>query len=273
MAAISRSHRTRASQRGGIFFRLLFLVCFLSLIFLVYLARHPLMRMAGNSWTVDEGPVASDAIVMLGDDNYSGDRAARAADLLKAGWAPRVVASGRYLRPYASVAELEARDLADHGVPPTAIVRLDHRAEDTREECMVIGQLISARGWKRIILVTSNFHTRRARYICARTLPSGTVLRVVAAHDSDFDPDYWWRSRLDVKIFAHELVGMLVAMWEMRHSDVQTADSAALGRSPAGGWRIGRFLYSACLQVVAGGIQHEAAALVARLQTACAGGL
>jgi vancomycin permeability regulator SanA len=251
MPAIPRSHRNRASQRGGIFFRLLFLLCFLFLIFLVYLARHPFLRVAGNFWTVDEGPVASDAIVMLGDDNYSGDRAARAADLLKAGWAPRVVASGRYLRPYASVAELEARDLADHGVPASAIVRLDHRAEDTREECIAIGEFISARGWKRIILVTSNFHTRRSRYICARTFAAGTVLRVVAAHDSDFDPDNWWRSRLGVKIFAHELFGMLVAMWEMRHSDVQTADSTALEGWPAGSWQIGRFRYSACLQVVA----------------------
>ena len=228
MPALPRTHRPRASQRGGIFFRLLFLLCFLFLIFLVYLARHPLMRMAGSFWTVDEGPVVSDAIVILGDDNYGGDRAARAADLLKAGWAPRVVASGRYLRPYASIAELEARDLTDHGVPATAIVRLDHRAEDTREEAIAISQLISSRGWKRIILVTSNFHTRRSRYICERTFPPGTVLRVVAAHDSDFDPENWWRSRLGIKIFAHELVGMLVAMWEMRHSDVQTSGSAAL---------------------------------------------
>ncbi len=251
MPTLPRYNGPQKSQRGGIFFRLLFLLCFLFLIFLVYLARHPLLRIAGNFWTVDDGPVAADAIVMLGDDNYSGDRAARAADLLKAGWAPRVVASGRYLRPYASVAELEARDLTDHGVPATAIVRLDHRAEDTREECVAIGQLISARGWKRIILVTSNFHTRRSRYICSRTFPPGTVLRVVAARDSDFDPDNWWRTRLGVKIFAHELVGMTVAMWEMRHSDVQTSDFAALVRLPSDGWRIGRFRYSACLQVLA----------------------
>ena len=229
----------------------MFLMGFLFLIFLVYLARHPLMRMAGSFWTVDEGPVASDAIVILGDDNYGGDRAARAADLLKAGWAPRVVASGRYLRPYASIAELEARDLTDHGVPATAIVRLDHRAEDTREEAFAISQLISSRGWKRIILVTSNFHTRRSRYICERTFPPGTVLRVVAARDSDFDPESWWRSRLGIKIFAHELVGMLVAMWEMRHSDVQTSGSAAFGAPSADGCRFGRFRYGACLQVVA----------------------
>jgi uncharacterized SAM-binding protein YcdF (DUF218 family) len=227
MAASLRSHRLSTSQRGGIFFRLLFLMSFLFLLFLVYLARHPLMRLAGSFWIVDEGPVAADAIVILGDDNYNGDRATRAAELLKAGWAPRVVASGRYLRPYASIAELEERDLTDRGVPVTAVVRFAHRAENTHDEALAISQLISSRGWKRIILVTSNFHTRRARYICERTFPPSTVLRVVAARDSDYDPDNWWRTRLGMKIFAREAVGMLVAIWELRHSDVRTSDSRA----------------------------------------------
>jgi hypothetical protein len=222
-----------ASQRGGIFFRLIFLIFFLCLLFLLYLARNPLLRMAASFWIVDEGPVASDAIVILGDDNYNGDRATRAAELLKAGWAPRIVASGRGLRSYASVAELEEHDLTDRGVPVTAIVRFAHRAEDTREEAAAISQLISARGWKRIILVTSNYHTRRARYICERTFSPGTVLRVVAARDSDFDPDNWWHTRLGIKIFGHELVGMVVAMWEMRRNNAQTSDSGALEFRPA----------------------------------------
>jgi uncharacterized SAM-binding protein YcdF (DUF218 family) len=215
----------RAAQRGGIFFRLLFLLCFLFLIFLVYLARHPLLHLAGSLWIVDQGPVAADAIVILGDDNYQADRATRAAELIKAGWAPRVIASGRYLRPYASIAELEEHDLVDRGVPQTAVVRFAHRAENTRDEAMAVSQLISSRGWKRIIVITSNYHTRRSRYICERSFPSGTVLRVVAARDSDFDPDNWFRTRLGVKLFAHELVGMIVSIWELRHEDVRTASA------------------------------------------------
>jgi uncharacterized SAM-binding protein YcdF (DUF218 family) len=233
MAASPRAKVTRASQRGGIFFRLLFLVFLLFLVLLVYLARHPLLRMAGSFWVVDEGPVASDAIVILGDDNYEGDRATRAAELLKAGWAPRIVASGRGLRSYASVAELEEHDLTDRGVPITAVVRFAHRAENTRDEAAAISQFISSRGWKRIILVTSNYHTRRARYICERSFPPGTELRVVAARDSDFDPENWWRTRLGIKIFTHELVGMIVAMWEMRNNSMQTSDSADLELHPS----------------------------------------
>jgi len=225
ITTLARSHSGTTSERGGIIFRLLFLIAFAVLVFLLYLARHPLMRMAGNFWVVDEGPVASDAIVILGDDNYPADRATRAAELIKAGWAPRVIASGRYLRPSASIAELEEHDLMDRGVPQTAIVRLAHRAENTHDEAEAISQFIASKGWKRIIVVTSNYHTRRSRYICERLFPPGTALRVVAARDSDFDPDSWWHTRLGVKIFAHELVGMIVAMWELRHQDAQTSSA------------------------------------------------
>jgi uncharacterized SAM-binding protein YcdF (DUF218 family) len=224
--------RPTGSERGGIFFRLLFLLALAVLIFVAYLARHPLMRMAGSVWVVDEGPLASDAIVILSDDNYQADRATRAAELIKAGWAPRVIASGRYLRPYASVAELEEHDLIDRGVPQTAIVPLAHRAENTREEAEAIRQFIGSKGWKRIIVVTSNYHTRRARYICERVFSPGTVLRVVAAPDSEFDPDNWWRTRLGVKIFAQEVVGMIVAIWELRHQEARTSSAHTSDASP-----------------------------------------
>jgi uncharacterized SAM-binding protein YcdF (DUF218 family) len=218
----------RGAQRGGIFFKFLFLLCFLCFVLAIYLIRHPLLRLAGGFWIVDDGPAYSDAIVILGDDNYAGDRAARAAELFKAGWAPRVVASGRFLRPYASITDLEERDLKNDGVPQQAIVRFQHHAENTREEAEALRQLILQQGWKRILLVTSNYHTRRARYICARTLPSGTVLRVVGANDSEYDPNRWWKTRRGVVIFSHELAGMFVSLWEMRRRDVQTVDSGLL---------------------------------------------
>jgi uncharacterized SAM-binding protein YcdF (DUF218 family) len=218
----------RNAQRGGILFKFVFLLCFLCFVFMLYLARHPLLRLAGEFWIVDDGPAYSDAIVVLGDDNYGGDRAARAAELFKAGWAPRVVASGRFLRPYASITDLEEHDLKSDGVPQEAIIRFQHNAENTREEAAALRQLILQQGWKRILLVTSNYHTRRSRYICARSFPAGTVLRVVPARDTDYDPDDWWQTRRGLVIFSHELVGMLVSIWEMRHRAVQTTDSALL---------------------------------------------
>lgn len=229
MAYPPRPHSIEPAQRGGILFRLMFLVFLLCALFVLYLVRRPLYRLAGHFWVVDEAPVASDAIVMLGDDNYNGDRAARAAELFKAGWAPVVVASGRYLRPYASMAELEEHDLIGHGVPRSAVVRYAHFAENTRDEAFELRELIVERGWKHILLVTSDYHTRRSRYICTRAFPPGTILRVVAARDSEYDPDRWWHTRQGQKLFLHEVVGMVVALWEMRQASPDQSESASVG--------------------------------------------
>ncbi|HKQ88988.1 MAG TPA: YdcF family protein [Candidatus Acidoferrales bacterium] len=213
-------------QRGGIFSRLLFLLCFAFFCCLIYIVRHPLLRLAGGFWIVNDPPKPSDAIVMLSDDDYQADRAAHAAELYRAGWAPRVIASGRLLRPYAGIAELEEHDLESRGVPANAVVRLPGADRNTRQECQNIGQFVAAHGWKRILLVTSNYHTRRARYICSRVLPSGTTLIVSAARDTDYDPQTWWTTRQGMKMFFQESSGMIAAMWELRHSDVQTSDEA-----------------------------------------------
>ena len=214
----------REPQRGGIIFKFLALCVTSALVFALYLARHPLLGLMGRALVLDDSPRASDAIVILGDDNYNGDRAARAAELMKAGWAPRVVASGRYLRPYASIAELEQHDLTDRGVPASAVVRFPQHADNTREECAAVSGLLASHGWKHVLLVTSNYHTRRADYICSRLLPRGTELRVVAAQDSEFRPDNWWETRKGLRIFFHEIGGFVVAFWEMRHNSVQTED-------------------------------------------------
>lgn len=206
------------AQRGGIIAKLIGLFVLLLLLGVAYLARHPLLRAAGRFWIVDEAPQTSDAILILGDDNYSADRAARAAELYHAGWASRIVASGRSLRPYASVAELMQRDLVQRGVPAGAVIRFPHRANDTREEIISLSRLCSEQGWRRILLVTSSYHTRRARYIAERTMPSSTQVRVSAARDTDYDPDSWWQTHLGMRIFFHETVGMAAAMWELRRS-------------------------------------------------------
>lgn len=206
----------RRAERGGIISKGIFLIFLVFVVLLLYVARHPLLRVCGRIWIVDEDPVRSDAIVVLGDDNYNGDRATRAAELLKAGWAPRIVASGRFLRAYASIAELTEHDLKDRGVPVDAIVKVTHRAENTKDEIGVIRGIAAEKHWKKLLIVTSNYHTRRTAFICGRMFPPEIEVRVIAAPDADYNPDTWWESRLGIRLFFHELGGYIVAMWEVR---------------------------------------------------------
>jgi uncharacterized SAM-binding protein YcdF (DUF218 family) len=204
----------KAGERGGIIFRFLLLLAFTALVAIVYLARYPLMRAAGNFLVVEDPVAHSDAIIVLGDDNYWGDRATRAAELWRQGDAPVVVASGRRLRPYAGVAELIAHDLQSHGVPMSSVVPLDHDAADTREEAIALRGLAEQRHWHRLIVVTSNYHTRRARYIFLKVFPGEASIEVVPAADRFYDPDTWWEHRASLKIFVLEWAGYVEAHWE-----------------------------------------------------------
>jgi uncharacterized SAM-binding protein YcdF (DUF218 family) len=209
-------------QRGGVIFKLLFLIFFVVLLAILYLVRVPLLRFAGEFWIVDDAPESSDVIIVLSGDNYDAVRAARAAALFRAGMAPHVVATGRSLRSYATTTDLMKRDLVDHGVPAAAIIPLTHRADDTREEAVAVSEFVHTHGWKKILLVTSNYHTRRSEYIYERILPPGTQLRVISAPDIEYDPQSWWRTREGLKIFFHEAGGYLAALWEMRHNNART---------------------------------------------------
>jgi uncharacterized SAM-binding protein YcdF (DUF218 family) len=216
----------RRSEHGGIFFRLISLLFFFGFIALLYMARHPLLRFAGEFWVVDEPAAQSDALIVLGDDNYAADRAFRAAELYREGVAPMAVVSGRMLRKDVSLADVMGHDLESFGVPAKSIVKLTHRAQNTREEAAEVARLIQSRGWKRVLVVTSNYHARRAQFIFERTLPSSVSLRVSGARDSDFDPSRWWQTRQGQKLFFSELAGYLVARWELRNGPARGNESA-----------------------------------------------
>jgi uncharacterized SAM-binding protein YcdF (DUF218 family) len=203
-------------QKGGIFLSLLFLGFLVLLCAVVYLARHPLMRFAAESWIVEDPVEHADAILVLGNDNFYGDRASRAAELFRQGRAPVVVASGKRLRPGADVAALVEHDLIERGVPKESILRYAHDADTTREQAEGLLKIVTERKWKSVILVTSNYQTRRARYIFERVFGPACTVRVASARDAGFDPEHWWEKRSSTRQFLGELGGMLVAAWELR---------------------------------------------------------
>ena len=63
---------------------------------------------------------------------------------------------------------------------------------------------IQKRGYKKILLVTSNYHTRRAGEIFRRQAHGSVAIVVVAAPDEFYVPDTWWHHRQAQKIFLNE---------------------------------------------------------------------
>jgi len=187
------------------------------LFFFLYLVRHPIFRFIAESWVVEDPLNKADALIVLSDDDFYADRATRAAELFREGKASLVVASGRRLRPTAGIVELMEHDLIERGVPKDKILRVAHDGESTLDEAETLANLAKAKKWHTAIVVTSNYHTRRARYIFQHVFPHGIDVRVASARDADFDPQAWWVKRKSTNLFMREILGMMVTIWELRH--------------------------------------------------------
>jgi len=204
----------RNSERGGALVSVIILVVVVVLCAVLYWARHPILRFAGEWWVIDQPAAHADALLLLGDDNFYADRATHAAELIRHGVAPVVVASGRRLRPGAGVVELQEHDLIERGVPKDKIIRFPNDAESTSEEAVALSRLCTERHFHSVIVVTSNYHARRARHIFDKVFPPTITVSVAGAHDGDFDPEHWWEKRKSQELFVHEVVGMMVAFGE-----------------------------------------------------------
>ena len=162
----------------------------------------------------------ADAIVLLGGsmgietnlssyaEMWSGaDRVWQAARLYKAGKAPKVITTS------GMVVETTFPLLRDLGVPDEVLMKVDD-ARNTEEEAKSIGKI----GVRRILLVTSAWHAKRARLMFKKYAPSVEVVcapadfenSIVAARPfsfSDFLPDPG--AFMGNSVALHEWVGIV----------------------------------------------------------------
>jgi len=211
-----KQFRPSPSETGGVLIKLIVSLFLLTFFLGLYFVRHPIFRFAAESWVIEDPLEKADVLMVLSDDNFYADRATRAAELFREGKAPLVVASGRRLRPSAGIAELMEHDLVERGVPKDKILRFAQDGDSTREEAEALVKLAKTKKWHKAIIVTSNYHTRRARYVFRRVFPQNIEIRVAGARDGNFDPGNWWEKRKSTKLFIREIAGMLVTIWELR---------------------------------------------------------
>ena len=106
----------------------------------------------------------ADLIYVLAGD-FWGSRVLLAARLGAQGWAPKVVMSGGM---YSSgeisgyTGDLAADFAVKQGYPRSLFLAFPLSARSTVDEARAMGPIFHRLGAKRIILVTSNFHSRRA---------------------------------------------------------------------------------------------------------------
>lgn len=156
------------------------------------------LRWLGERLTYSEPPCKADLIVVLAGD-FWGNRVMEAGELLKAGWAPRALVSGAGFCYGFNEGDLAIQYVVRAGYPADQFFNLPSPARSTVEEARYIVPELRRRGVHRFILVTSDFHTRRASEIFRKAAPD-IPFCAVASSDHDFSPDGWWHNREGRKV-------------------------------------------------------------------------
>ena len=178
-----------------------YLFCAVGILLLA--VTHPYwLGVLGGYLIRDDTPSQADMVVVLAGD-YIGNRILTAADLVKRGFAPKALVSGPGDLYGLYESDLAIAFAVRHGFAEAYFVSFPNSAKSTAEEAdAVIPEL---RKWhaRRVEIVTSNFHTRRAGNIY-RLRAADLEFHVVSAPDAYFSRNGWWKNREGRKTFLVE---------------------------------------------------------------------
>jgi uncharacterized SAM-binding protein YcdF (DUF218 family)/glycosyltransferase involved in cell wall biosynthesis len=146
------------------------------------LFQTPLLWWLAQPLRVSAPPQPADAIVVfaagVGESGQARggfqERVTQAIDLYRGGYARRLVFSSGYVFTLRE-AELMKTVAVDNGVPADAIL-LEEKAKNTYDMVMLSGQILRDRGWRRILLVSSPYHMRRAELTWRKLMPDVSVI-------------------------------------------------------------------------------------------------
>ena len=114
----------------------------------------------------------SDVIVVFSGDN--GPRTERAVELLKEGYADYLILSGGKVYDDVTMAELMKNHAIKLGVDENKIL-IDNEASTTNENAEFTTDIIEENNFKSVIIVTSDYHTRRSKLAMKKSLENTLI--------------------------------------------------------------------------------------------------
>ncbi len=181
------------------------------LLFIAFLARTWLLTGLGEFLTVEDRLERADVIFVLAGEAVL--RSSKAVELYRAGLARKIVIPRpedpppHALSIVPNVTDLATAVMQRSGVPGSAIVVLTTPGGSTStiEDTQMFRVYAGRSGVQRAIVVTSQFHTRRARWAMRKALSgTGIEFRMASAEDPRFDESNWWQSEAGMLALVEE---------------------------------------------------------------------
>lgn len=197
-------------------------IIWISVIILVplvlFLARRPIMRGMGSYLTDKDHVENCDAIFVLGGN--AEDRGAEAAILWHDGVAPVIHSTGSHvpsalavLDTFITEAGMARIAMMNGGVPGDVIVPINE-GTSTLEEAHIILETSLAQGYSRIMIVTTNHHTRRTRNVFEEIFEdSGIAVNIHGGPSSLYNEERWWTEEYGMIAVNNEYMKLLYYWW------------------------------------------------------------
>jgi hypothetical protein len=170
-------------------------ICILALIVAAALRWPATLTSLGGFLVDSQPPQAADLILVLGGD-FWGPRVLTGADLGTQRYAPVVLFSGPpyYARPQG---ELSIEFLVKEGYPSEMFQVFANQAHSTIAEAKALRGELARRHARRVLLVTSSYHSRRAA--CP-----GVQFISIPAPDGHYHVAGWWNDKSSRRLFFSE---------------------------------------------------------------------
>ncbi|MDP2318111.1 MAG: ElyC/SanA/YdcF family protein [Acidobacteriota bacterium] len=183
------------------------------------LFQTPALWWAAAPLQVSAPPQAADAIVVfaggVGESGKAGggfqERVAQAVDLYRAGYAPKLIFSSGYVFTLREAEVMKAVAI-DNGVPADAIL-LEEQAANTHQNVTFTKQMLDRHQWRRILLVSSPYHMRRAVWTWHKLAPAIEVTPTPVA-ESQFYSHTRGASLEQIRGIVHEYAALINYWWK-----------------------------------------------------------
>jgi uncharacterized SAM-binding protein YcdF (DUF218 family) len=204
----------RPPASGGSLRRIILSVCVL----IVVLGAYGFVEL-GAFLAREDALQKADAIVVLAGSIM--ERPMEAADLYHDGYSRTIVLTrqqrdgGELALVGRGVAFLEdvervQQALLELGIPREVIVIPPRIHNSTAAEAITIRELSASHDWRRVIVVSSKYHLRRARFAFRRELAgAGVEVSMRGTRYDPSDPERWWRHRADIRDVGPEALKLV----------------------------------------------------------------
>jgi len=180
----------------------------LAVCLVLVVALHPFWLPAlGHLLVSHEPPRKADLILVLAGD-WLGNRIVKAGQLAREGYAPKVLVSSPGFLYGVREGDLAIGYAINHGLDASLFDLVPINGNSTRTEAVELLAEARKRGARKLLIVTSDFHTRRSRLIY-QDLCGNLQVHVTAADHPNYEPDQWWKTRESRKTWLLEFTKLV----------------------------------------------------------------